>query len=43
MLLPRFQYHEPSTIDEMCQIMAEIKKKACPLAGGTDLLVNMKK
>jgi len=43
MLLPRFQYHEPSTIDEMCQIMAELKEKACPLAGGTDLLVNMKK
>ncbi len=42
MLLPKFQYHEPSTIDEVCQIMAEFKEKACPLAGGTDLLVKMK-
>ena len=42
MLLPKFQYHEPSTIDEACQIMAEFKEKACPLAGGTDLLVKMK-
>ena len=43
MLLPKFQYHEPSTLDEVCQIMAELKEKARPLAGGTDLLVNMKK
>jgi CO/xanthine dehydrogenase FAD-binding subunit len=42
-LLPKFKYHEPSTLDEACQIMAELKEKARPLAGGTDLLVNMKK
>jgi carbon-monoxide dehydrogenase medium subunit len=43
MLLPKFQYHEPSTLEEACQIMAELKERARPLAGGTDLLVNMKK
>ena len=43
MLLPKFQYHEPRTLCEACQIMAELKDRARPLAGGTDLLVNMKK
>ena len=43
MLLPRFNYHEPTTLEEACQIMAEFREKAMPLAGGTDLLVNMKK
>ena len=33
MLLPKFQYHEPSTLDEVCQIMTELKEKARPLAG----------
>lgn len=42
-LLPKFQYHDPSTLEEACQIMAELKEKAKPLAGGTDLFVNMKK
>ncbi len=43
MLLPKFQYHEPRTLVEACQIMAELRDRARPLAGGTDLLVNMKK
>ena len=43
MLLPKFQYHEPRTLIEACQIMAEFKDRSRPLAGGTDLLVNMKK
>lgn len=43
MLLPKFEYHEPSTLAESLQIMADLKAKARPLAGGTDLLVNMKK
>jgi CO/xanthine dehydrogenase FAD-binding subunit len=43
MLLPKFEYHEPSTLDEACRIMAELGKKAKLLAGGTDLLVKMKK
>jgi len=43
MVLPKFEYHDPSTLDEACQIMAELKEKARPLAGGTDLLVNMRR
>jgi CO/xanthine dehydrogenase FAD-binding subunit len=43
MLLPKFEYHEPSTLKEACEILAELGIKARPLAGGTDLLVNMKK
>jgi aerobic carbon-monoxide dehydrogenase medium subunit len=43
MRLPKFQYHEPRTLVEACEIMADLKDRARPLAGGTDLLVNMKK
>jgi carbon-monoxide dehydrogenase medium subunit len=43
MLLPKFDYHEPLTINEACGVMAELDEKARPLAGGTDLIVNMKK
>ena len=43
MLLPKFDYHEPTTIVEVCQIMAEYGDRARLLAGGTDLIVNMKK
>ena len=43
MLLPKFDYHEPTSLDEACQIMAELGPKAKPIAGGTDLIVNMKK
>ncbi len=43
MLLPRFEYHEPEGMDEACRLMGDLGEKARPLAGGTDLLVNMKK
>ena len=36
-------YHEPLTVDEACRIMGELGRNAKPLAGGTDLIVNMKK
>jgi CO/xanthine dehydrogenase FAD-binding subunit len=42
MLLPKFNYHEPSTVDEATRLMGEIGQTAALLAGGTDLLVNMK-
>lgn len=42
MLLPKFDYHEPSSLDEATRLMAEIGGEAAVLAGGTDLLVNMK-
>ncbi len=43
MLLPRFEFHEPATVEEACRILGELGHKAKTLAGGTDLLVNMKK
>jgi len=43
MLLPRFEFHEPRTMKDACRLMGELGEKARPLAGGTDLLVNMKK
>jgi CO/xanthine dehydrogenase FAD-binding subunit len=43
MILPTFEYHEPSEIQEACTILAELKGSASLIAGGTDLIVNMKK
>ena len=43
MLLPKFDYHEPTTLHEACQTMAELREEGRPLAGGTDLLVSMRK
>lgn len=43
MLLPDFEYYEPKTVSEACEIMGRLREKARPLAGGTDLIVNMKK
>lgn len=42
MLLPRFEYHQPSDLGEACQILADLGDSAAVLAGGTDLLVNLK-
>ena len=43
MLLPKFQYHAPATIAEACRMMAEIGGGVRPIAGGTDLVVNMRR
>lgn len=43
MLLPKFDYHEPASLSEACEIMDTYGAKAKLLAGGTDLMVNMKK
>lgn len=43
MLLPRFEYHDPLNLDDACRLMGDLGQEARPLAGGTDLLVNMKK
>jgi len=43
MLLPRFQYHEPSSLAEACRMMAELGGGVRPIAGGTDLVVNMRR
>lgn len=42
MLLPKFNYHEPRSVGEATRLLDEIGKEASVLAGGTDLLVNMK-
>ena len=43
MLLPTFDYHAPATMDEAGALLNHYGVKAKVLAGGTDLLVNLKK
>ena len=42
MALPRFSYLIPKNLKEACIMLAEHEDKACILAGGTDLLIQMK-
>ncbi len=42
MLLPKFEYHRPAELARALEILAELGPQARPLAGGTDLLVNLK-
>ena len=42
MLLPRFNYHQPQSLDQALEIMAAHGPEARALAGGTDLLLNLK-
>ena len=41
--LPRFEYIAPKTLKEAVRFLSEHKKDARPIAGGTDLLLNMKR
>ena len=41
--LPKFEYHAPRSISEALGLLAEYDGKSRVLAGGTDLLVSMKK
>jgi len=41
--LPEFEFYEPGTLAEACDMMARYREEARPLAGGTDLVVNMKR
>ena len=43
MLLPSFDYYEPASLDEACTKLSGLGDEGKILAGGTDLLVNMKK
>lgn len=43
MLLPKFDYHLPKSLREACSLLDEFGAKAKVLAGGTDLLVNLKR
>jgi 4-hydroxybenzoyl-CoA reductase subunit beta len=40
--LPTFEYHRPSTVAEAVTLLAEHSDDAMPIAGGTDLVPNMK-
>ena len=42
MRLPKFEYLEPKTLNEAAQALASDMKGSVLIAGGTDLLVNMK-
>ena len=43
MRLPRFEFRAPRTLEEAARILAGEGTNALPLAGGTDLLPNMKR
>mgnify|MGYP001041900171 CR=1 FL=1 len=43
MRIPKFEYFCPSSIEEVCSLLYKYKDQAKILAGGTDLLVKMKK
>lgn len=43
MLLPKFEFHEPTTMEDACRMMSQFGATAKLLAGGTDLVVNMKR
>ena len=43
MRLPRFRYLAPRSLDEATLTLADLGPEAAPLAGGTDLLPNMKR
>ncbi len=43
MLLPRFEYYEPATLAEACQMLSELGGGVRLIAGGTDLVVNMRR
>ena len=43
MLLPKFNYHEPVSLEEACELKARYKESSRLFAGGTDLMVHLKK
>jgi carbon-monoxide dehydrogenase medium subunit len=43
MILPDFEYHRPATVEEACEILMELGPAARVMAGGTDLLVDLKR
>ena len=42
MLLPSFDYYRPRSLPEALSLLGQMGEEARPLAGGTDLLVNLK-
>lgn len=43
LILPKFVFHEPRDISEACKMISELNGSSKIIAGGTDILVNMKK
>ena len=43
LILSKFVFHEPRDISEACKIMSELNGNSKIIAGGTDILVNIKK
>lgn len=43
MILPEFDYHRPETVQEACSLLGKLGGAAKVIAGGTDLLVNLKR
>jgi CO/xanthine dehydrogenase FAD-binding subunit len=43
LLLPKFDYHEPENMKSALVLLSSLKSNAKIIAGGTDILVNMKK
>ncbi|MDA8305955.1 MAG: xanthine dehydrogenase family protein subunit M [Deltaproteobacteria bacterium] len=43
MSLPEFDFHAPGTVDEACRMVAEYGDKAKIFAGGTDLMLDMRR
>lgn len=42
-MLPKFDYHEPENMKSALALLSSLKSNAKIIAGGTDILVNMKK
>jgi len=42
MILPEFEYHRPETVEDACALLSRFGGSARIMAGGTDLLVDMK-
>ncbi len=40
---PRFEYHRPSSLSEACDLLQSLGPGALPLAGGTDVLVDLRR
>lgn len=43
MYLPNFEYFQPDSIEETCQLLSQFGSKAKLVAGGTDVIIKMKK
>jgi hypothetical protein len=40
--LPEFEYHRPETVEEAVRLLAELGETAMAVAGGTDVIPNLK-